>query len=41
MGGWEGLEMVWRYVKAAEKDDVVEGRDRYYEFSEANPLESA
>lgn len=32
MGGWENLEMVWRYVKAAEEDEVAEGRDQYYSY---------
>ena len=36
MGGWENLEMVWRYVKAAEEDTVAEGRDDYYAYIEDN-----
>ena len=32
MGGWENMEMVWRYIKAADDDEVAEGRDHFYEY---------
>ncbi len=41
MGGWENLEMVWRYVKAAEEDEVAEGRDQFYKYIEANQNKAA
>ena len=41
MGGWENMEMVWRYIKAAEEDEVAEGRDQFYEYIEANQNENA
>jgi len=40
MGGWENLEMVWRYIKAADDDEVAEGRDHFYEYIEANQNQS-
>ena len=41
MGGWEHLEMVWRYVKAADEDEVAEGRDQFYSYIEAKQNQPA
>ncbi len=41
MGGWENLEMVWRYIKAAEEDEVAEGRDQYYSYIDAKQNQAA
>lgn len=33
--------MVWRYIKAAEEDEVAEGRDHYYEYIAAKQKKAA
>jgi len=37
----ENLEMVWRYIKAADEDEVAEGRDQFYAYIEAEQGQAA
>ncbi len=41
MGGWENIEMVYRYVKEADEDKVAAGRDQYYEYIAAKQKKAA